>query len=136
MLVDYNGFYFGEVYIWQDGQTLTAHYIPVRNKITGISGLFDIVNELFVDARYGSCDFDSKLSDYIKSDYIHLGDGLLWATKNLGAKNICESGDYYVWGGTDVWYNKRPTAEGEIIMFKDDTYLYDYAYVRSIFDKA
>lgn len=31
------------------------------------------------------------------AEYVDLGDGLLWQTKNLGAKSITDSGDNYAW---------------------------------------
>ena len=41
---------------------------------------------------------------YVKTlngyEYVEMGDGLKWATMNVGAENPEESGDYYAWGAT------------------------------------
>lgn len=38
-------------------------------------------------------------------EYVEMGDGLKWATCNLGASKPEESGDYYAWGETELHYS-------------------------------
>lgn len=36
--------------------------------------------------------------------YVDMGDGIKWATCNLGAENEWECGDYFAWGVTETYY--------------------------------
>lgn len=51
-----------------------------------------------------SCEKDEKgyFTDSLGHEYVDLGlpSGTLWATRNLGAENYYESGDYFAWGET------------------------------------
>ena len=37
-------------------------------------------------------------------DYVAMGDGLKWATRNIGASKPEDSGDYFAWGETEPKY--------------------------------
>ena len=38
-------------------------------------------------------------------EYVEMGDGLKWATRNLGSSKPEESGDYFAWGETEPYYS-------------------------------
>ena len=40
-----------------------------------------------------------------KGEYVEMGDGLKWATCNLGASKPEESGDYFAWGEAEPYYS-------------------------------
>lgn len=51
-------------------------------------------------------------------DYVEMGDGLKWATCNVGATKPEELGDYYAWGEVETYYQTldpltwKPGKEG------------------------
>ena len=53
-----------------------------------------------------------------KGDYVEMGDGLKWATCNIGASKPEDSGDYFAWGETETHYTSlnplawKENAEG------------------------
>lgn len=50
-------------------------------------------------------------------EYVEMGDGLKWATCNVGASFPWDYGDYYAWGETDTYYVGEP--KNETIVFKN-----------------
>ena len=56
-------------------------------------------------------------------EYVELGDGLKWATCNLGATKPEESGDYFSWGEIEPFHTSL-----DPLVFKEGRYSYGYEY--------
>ncbi|MBR0300811.1 MAG: Ig-like domain-containing protein [Bacteroidales bacterium] len=60
-------------------------------------------------------------------EFVAMGDGIYWATKNIGANNPQESGYYFAWGETETktsysWDTyKWGTAYNELTKYNDDS---------------
>ncbi len=48
------------------------------------------------------------------ADYVPMGDGLKWATRNVGASAPHEYGDYFAWGETEPYYRDGYSQESPI----------------------
>ena len=68
---------------------------------------------------------------YTTPKYVEMGDGLKWATCNVGASKPEESGDYFAWGETKPFYTKL-----DPITWKEGRAYYGYEYNKHfIYDK-
>ena len=68
--------------------------------------LFDDIDDIVTDNDNVSIIGDKLRGNY---KYIDLGlpSGTLWCTKNLGAENETDPGNYYQWGYTEPVHTKR-----------------------------
>ena len=75
--------------------------------------LFDDIDDIVTDNDNISIIGDRLIGNY---KYIDLGlpSGTLWCTKNLGAKDETDPGDYYQWGYTE------PVKKGTTLLTKAD----------------
>lgn len=56
-------------------------------------------------------------------EFVDMGLSVLWATRNVGAKNIFDNGWYFSWGDTTPYnYDRTPVEGGEAIKFAWTTY--------------
>ena len=79
-------------------------------------------------------------------EYVEMGDGLKWATCNLGASKPEQTGDYYAWGETAPHHsslNPLTWKAGKEAGYWADTYKYalkkegqNYAYVATKYNKS
>lgn len=75
----------------------------------------------------------SKLSPSVpvlssSGNYVEMGDGLKWATCNLGASKPQDNGDYYAWAETAVKYTKLSPLtwkQGVVRGYWSDSYKYN-----------
>ncbi|MBR5735486.1 MAG: hypothetical protein IKX60_01630 [Bacteroidales bacterium] len=62
--------------------------------------------------------------------YVEMGDGLKWATKNVGATSETDYGDYFAWGETAPYYSSQSPLtwkEGKKYGYYWDSYSYGRA---------
>lgn len=90
---------------------------------TGNSSMFEGTNDcpIYVPAEsveaYKSAEYWSDYADRIQAipttgeinghAYVDMGNGLLWATMNIGASSPEDIGDYFAWGETEPYYNSK-----------------------------
>ena len=63
-----------------------------------------------------------------KGEYVEMGDGLKWATCNLGASKPQDNGDYYAWAETSVKYtglSPLTWKQGVVRGYWSDSYKYN-----------
>lgn len=77
-------------------------------------------------ANFIEAEYDGDNSDEYSTEYVNLGlpSGVLWATKNVGANNPEEVGDYFAWGETSPKDEYKWSTYKHVI--SKETYLTKY----------
>lgn len=107
-------------------QTLAAGYTLTLRKGPQASDCVVSKEAVFQRSSYrGKLNADSGLE--WSGEFVAMGDGIYWATKNIGANNPQESGYYFAWGETETkasysWDTyKWGTAYNELTKYNDDS---------------
>ena len=107
-------------------QTLAAGYTLTLRKGPQASDCVVSKEAVFQRSSYrGKLNADSGLE--WGGEFVAMGDGIYWATKNIGANNPQESGYYFAWGETETktsykWDTyKWGTAYNELTKYNDDS---------------
>ena len=119
-------------------QTLSGGYTLTLRKGPQAADWVDNESRQFKRSSFvGKQNADSGLE--WSGEFVAMGDGIYWATKNIGANNPQESGYYFAWGETETktsykWDTyKWGTAYNQLTKYNDDptfgsvdnpTYLY------------
>lgn len=92
--------------------------------------LFPSIIKLFKSAAKAVSKVDSGSSSSSSTstvnsshEYVEMGDGLKWATCNVGASKPEEAGDYFAWGETEAFYSSY-----DPLVWKEGCGHYGYEY--------
>ena len=77
----------------------TAYTYYTYDKYCGM-----LVRPVFSLETLDASTVDIPESDLNGHDFVKMGDGLKWATMNVGATSPTGTGDYFAWGETDPYY--------------------------------
>ena len=107
-------------------QTLSGGYTLTLRKGPQAADWVDGESRQFKRSNFiGKQNADSGLE--WSGEFVAMGDGIYWATKNIGANNPQESGYYFAWGETETkasysWDTyKWGTAYNELTKYNDDS---------------
>ena len=97
---------------------VTTALTNIFNAIDGLTDYSDIleaIKEAIEKIEISGGGDDGKINGY---DYVEMGDGLKWATMNVGAAKPEEYGDYFAWGETAAktdysWATYKWMQEGQ-----------------------
>lgn len=81
--------------IWSSSNTAVAE-VSENGLVTAINLGQTLIRATTEDGR-----FSASCLVTVTYDYVDMGDGLLWATCNVGAVNPWDYGDYFAWGETE-----------------------------------
>ncbi|MBR3064700.1 MAG: hypothetical protein IKG90_03500, partial [Bacteroidales bacterium] len=80
-----------------DVATALSNILAAITGQTDYSEILDAIKTAIRNLGQGGGDDSDKINGHA---YVDMGDGLKWATCNIGAENPWDYGDYYAWGET------------------------------------
>ena len=84
--------------------SVSALLAQILTSVSGISGYEDVLKSIQQTVEILS----GKINGHA---FVEMGDGLKWATCNVGAAHPWDKGDYFAWGETEPYYSSLSPLE-------------------------
>ncbi|MBO4625062.1 MAG: hypothetical protein J5646_06175 [Bacteroidales bacterium] len=84
--------------------SVDAMLSEIQKAVSGVSGYEDVLKSIMQTVEILS----GKINGHA---FVEMGDGLRWATCNVGAEHPWEKGDYFAWGETEPYYSSLSPME-------------------------